>query len=73
MPTHRLNLPRNVNAFDVRARLQHGAFSILAEYAAKGQDPSFDNGYIYRNGYVAMLSGSYSKRGASVLLQLNAA
>ena len=67
--THRLNLPRNVNAFDVRARLQHGAFSILAEYAAKGQDPSFDNGYIYRNGYVAMLSGSYSKRGASVLLQ----
>ena len=35
----------------------------------KGQDPSFDNGYIYRNGYVAMLSGSYSKRGMSVLLQ----
>ena len=67
--THRLNLPRNVNAFDVRARLQHGAFSILAEYAAKGQDPSFDNGYISRTGYVAMLSGSYSKRGASVLLQ----
>ena len=67
--THRLNLPRNVNAFDVRARLQHGAFSILAEYAAKEQDPSFDNGYIYRNGYVAMLSGSYSKRGASILLQ----
>ena len=67
--THRLNLPHNVNAFDVRASLQHGAFSVLAEYAMKGQDPSFDNGYIYRNGYVAMLSGSYSKRGMSVLLQ----
>lgn len=67
--THRLNLPHNVNAFDVRASLQHGAFSVLAEFAMKGQDPSFDNGYIYRNGYVAMLSGSYSKRGMSVLLQ----
>ena len=67
--THRLNLPHNVNAFDVRASLQHGAFSVLAEYAMKGQNPSFDNGYIYRNGYVAMLSGSYSKRGMSVLLQ----
>lgn len=67
--THRLRLPRNVNAFDVRARLQNGAFSLLAEYAFKSQDPSFDNGYIYRNGYVAMLSGSYSKRGMSLLLQ----
>ena len=67
--THRLHLPRNVNAFDVRARLQNGAFSLLAEYAFKSQDPSFDNGYIYRNGYVAMLSGSYSKRGMSLLLQ----
>ena len=35
----------------------------------KTQDPSHDNGYIYRNGYVAMLSGSYSKRGMSLLLQ----
>ena len=41
----------------------------MAEYAQKTQDPSFDNGYIYRRGYVAMLSASYSKRGASVLLQ----
>ena len=67
--THKLNLPENVNAFDVRARLQKGPLSVLAEYAQKTQDPSFDNGYIYRHGYVAMLSASYSKRGASVLLQ----
>ena len=67
--THKLNLPEYVNAFDVRAKLQHKNLSLLAEYAQKSQDPSFDNGYIYRRGYVAMLSGSYSKRGVSLLLQ----
>ena len=68
-PTHRLRLPLNVNAFDMRLRVQHRSFNILAEMAMKSQDPSHDNGYIYRNGYVAMLSGSYSKRGMSLLLQ----
>lgn len=68
-PLHRLRLPRNVNAFDVRLRLQHRSISLLAEMAMKTQDPSRDNDYIYRNGYVAMLSGSYSKRGMSLLLQ----
>lgn len=67
--THKLNLPTTVNAFDVRANLQKGNFSLLAEYAWKTQDPTFDNGYIYRKGNVAMLSASYSKRGLSVLLQ----
>ena len=66
--THRLNLPRNVNAWDARVRLQKGGVNILAEYAQKSQDPSFDNGYIYRKGYVAMLSASYSKSGMSALL-----
>lgn len=68
-PTHRLRLPRYVNAFDVRMRVQHRSLNVLAETAMKTQDPSNDNGYIYRNGYVAMLSGSYSKRGMSLLLQ----
>ena len=68
-PTHRLRLPRYVNAFDVRLRVQHRSLNVLAEMAMKTQAPSNDNGYIYRNGYVAMLSGSYSKRGMSLLLQ----
>ena len=67
--THKLNLPENVNAFDVRANLQKGGFSVLAEYAQKTQDPSFDNRYIYRTGHVAMLSASYSKKGMSILAQ----
>ena len=68
-PVYKLNLPENVNAWDVRANLATGGFNLLAEYAQKTQDPSFDNGYIYRKGYVAMLSTSYSKRGLSILLQ----
>lgn len=68
-PTHKLRLPSNVNAFDVRANLQKGGFSLLGEYAWKTDDPSFDNGYIYRRGTVAMLSTSYSKKGMSILLQ----
>lgn len=67
--THKLNLPENTNAFDVRANVQTGAVSVLAEYAWKTQDPSYDNGYIYRQGKVAMLSASYSQKGLSVLLQ----
>lgn len=67
--SHRLNLPENVNAWDARVNLNKGPFNILAEYAQKTQDPSFDNAYIYRKGYVAMLSGSYSRKGMSLLLQ----
>ena len=68
-PTHKLHLPSNVNAFDVRANFQKSGFNILGEYAWKTADPSVDNGYIYRKGTVAMLSTSYSKRGMSILLQ----
>lgn len=67
--THRLNFPEYANAFDVRVNMQKGGFNVLAEYAQKTQDPSFDNQYIYRRGYVAMLSTSYSKKGMSILAQ----
>ena len=66
---YRLNLPQNIGAFDVRSRFQMGNYSFLAEYAWKGQDPSFDNGYIYRKGQALMLSGSYSTRGFTALVQ----
>lgn len=68
---YKLNLPSNVNAFDVRANLQTGDFSVLAEYAWKTDDPTYDRlyPYIYRKGTVAMLSTSYSRNGLSLLLQ----
>ena len=53
----------------MRSRFQVGNYSFLAEYAWKGQDPSFDNGYIYHKGQALMLSGSYSKRGFTALVQ----
>ena len=68
---YKLRLPQNVNAFDVRANFQKSGFSVLAEYAQKTDDPSYDANfpYIYRKGYVAMLSTSYSRSGMSILLQ----
>ena len=66
---YRLNLPQNVGAFDVRSRFQMGNYSLLAEYAWKGQDPSFDNGYTYHKGQALMLSASYSERGFTALVQ----
>ena len=68
--THRLNLPEFVNAWDVRATLNNGPWSLLAEYAQKTQDPSFDNQYSYDRGTAALFSGSYSKWGLSLLLQV---
>ena len=67
--THRLNLPKYVNAWDVRANLNKGPWGMLVEYAQKTQDPSFDNNFSYDNGHVAMFSGSYSEKGLSILLQ----
>lgn len=64
-----LNMPKYVNAFDFRTRLQKQNFSVLAEYAMKSEDPSFDNGYTFRKGNAVFLSASYSKTGMSALIQ----
>lgn len=63
------NVPSNVGSWDARVNFQKGGLSVLAEYAQKSQDPSADNGYIYRPGRVAMLSASYSNKGFSLLGQ----
>ena len=69
-PTHKYNFPEFVNAWDVRTNLIKGPWNLLLEYAQKGQDPSFDNGYNYDKGSAAMFSGSYSKKGLSLLFQV---
>lgn len=66
----RLNFPKCVSAFDVRSRFNKGRFSVLGEFAWKGQDPSYDNSYTYGTGTAYMLSGSYSKTGLSALIQV---
>lgn len=66
---NRLELPMSVHAFDLRSSLQTGNYNFLAEYAWRTQDPSADNGYIYRRGNAVLVSASYSNRGVSALLQ----
>lgn len=68
-PTYRLRFPKFVNAWDVRVNFTHGPWNVLGEYAMKSDDPSFANSYIYKKGSAVMLSGSYSQKGLSVLLQ----
>lgn len=63
-----LNLPENVPAFAGRLNLTHGRFNFMGEYAYKMNDPSFDNGYIYKHGEALFLSGSYSKKGFGITL-----
>lgn len=64
-----LNMPKNVNAFDIRTQLHKSNVTVLAEYAWKTEDPSHDNGYTFHKGSAAMLSASYSKSGFSALVQ----
>ena len=68
-PVYRLRIPKFVNAWDVRLNFSRGPWSVLGEYAQKSDDPSYANDYIYKKGSAAMISGSYSGNGLSVLLQ----
>ena len=65
----RLHFPKAVSAVDARTHFQKGAWDVQGEFAWKGQDPSFDNSYTYRPGTAVMLSGSYSQKGLSALIQ----
>lgn len=67
---YRLNLPKQVNAFDLRAGFNKGGWNFQAEYAWKDHDPSFDNDYTYNHGQALMLTGSYSRKGLSGTLQV---
>lgn len=68
-PDRKLNLPLNIAAFDARLQFQKDGLNLMADYAWKINDPSFDNQYSYDRGSALLLSGSYSKKGMSLLLQ----
>lgn len=63
-----LVLPENVGAWAARANLFRGGFSFLAEYAYKINDPSADNGFIYKDGQALILNAVYATKGFSVAL-----
>jgi hypothetical protein len=56
-------LPDNVAMYSGRFQIQRGGWMMVGEYAHKINDPSADNGYIYRNGRGIFLNTSYSRKG----------
>ena len=68
-PSQLLNLPLNVGAGAVRGDISYGGWSLNAEYAMKGQDPSALNNYTYRSGNATVVNLNYSQRGFSAGLQ----
>lgn len=55
------NMPENVSAYAARVNFQHGLFALKAEYARKINDPSADNGMIYKIGQSMLINSSWSK------------
>jgi hypothetical protein len=63
-----LVLPENVGSYAFRTNIYHGPISFLAEYAYKYNDPSSDNGFIYKEGQALLVNTSFAKKGFSVSL-----
>ena len=61
-----LKLPENVGSGAGRISIAHGGFMLSSEYAYKSQDPSADNGYIYKNGEALLVNATYSQKGLGV-------
>jgi hypothetical protein len=58
-----LILPENVGSFAGRINLSRGGFSLFSEYVEKMNDPSADNGFIYKKGQALLLNTAYSQKG----------
>lgn len=61
-------LPENVAAFSGRLNYSRGGFVLGAEYAYKANDPSAENGFIYRHGEALVINTSYSFSGFGLLV-----
>ena len=58
-----LVLPENVAAFSGRINMSYDKVSMFAEYAYKFNDPSANNGFIYKEGISSLINLTYSTRG----------
>ena len=65
-----LNLPENVGAYAFRTNLNFKGINWSTEWAHKINDPSYDNGYIYRTGNALVSTISYSKKGLGLLASI---
>lgn len=57
------NLPENVGSYGVRLNYGIGGFGLQGEYVHKINDPSADNGYIFKDGNGLILTTTYSRKG----------
>ncbi len=64
-----LVLPENVAAYAGRFHVGYKNFYIEGEAVIKENDPSQDNGFIYKNGHGLLFSAGYSQKGLGILLQ----
>lgn len=62
------NLPANVGLGGVRTNITHGSFGAAIEYVYKANDPSSDNGYIFRPGQAFLANFNYSVGGLGLFL-----
>ena len=61
------NLPQNVGAYAGRFTVSRGKISLNTEYAHKLNDPSYDNGFIFKDGQAIFSNISYSQKGMGVI------
>lgn len=61
-----LTLPENVMTYGGRFSLYRSGFSLKGEYTYKYNDPTSDNGYIYKPGQAFFLTGAYSQKGFGI-------
>ena len=61
------NFPENVGAFAGRFNLSRNGFILSSEYAFKINDPSSDNGLIFKDGNALFINASWSKKGIGFL------
>jgi hypothetical protein len=64
-----LILPENVAAYSGRFHVGYGNFYVEGEAVIKENDPSQDNGYIYKKGHGILFSAGYSRKGLGILFQ----
>lgn len=67
-PTEKLRLPKAVGSFATRLHYTYKGYDLQGEYAYKINDPSAENGYIYRPGQTLLLTSSYSRSGFGITI-----
>jgi len=64
------NFPKNVGVFSGRISISRNALILSSEYAYKINDPSSDNGNIFKDGNALLINASWSKKGIGFLANI---